>query len=213
MKERNKGKLPTDELFRYCKKELFHAQWSVLLSRDLKDAMRDGMVIVCPDGQQRCFYPRIMTYSADYPEKYASAFFEALSCPANASDRTHMYGLRSNGTTPCHCCLTSKAELCNLGAPIDTKRITGKRIGPQESAEVEKACEAIRGGYSVKSKHVEDILQSQSLAPVQASSLLYRVDNPAFFALANEWVADCLFSLRSSCQYGRRACGRHFTRV
>ncbi|TEB04127.1 hypothetical protein FA13DRAFT_1575394, partial [Coprinellus micaceus] len=151
MKERNKGKLPTDDLFRYCKKELFHAQWSVLLSRDLKDAMRNGMVIVCPDGQQRCFYPRIMTYSADYPEK------------------ARIYGLRSNGTTPCHRCLTSKTELCYLGGPIDTKRIASKRIGPQESAEVEKAREAIRSGYSVKSKHVEDVLQSQSLAPLQTA--------------------------------------------
>ncbi|TEB04049.1 hypothetical protein FA13DRAFT_1807685 [Coprinellus micaceus] len=114
----------------YCKKELFHAQWSVLLSRDLKDAMRNGMVIVCPDGQQRCFYPRIMTYSADYPEN--------------------------------------------------------KRIGPQESAEVEKAREAIRSGYSVKSKHVEDVLQSQSLAPTAFSRCGVPVD------MADALVVDIL---------------------
>ncbi|TEB19132.1 hypothetical protein FA13DRAFT_1758280 [Coprinellus micaceus] len=141
MKERNKGKLPTDDLFRYCKKELFHAQWSVLLSRDLKDAMRNGMVIVCPDGQQRCFYPRIMTYSADYPEK------------------ARIYGLRSNAS---------------------------KRIGPQESAEVEKAREAIRSGYSVKSKHVEDVLQSQSLAPTAFSRCGVPVD------MADALVVDIL---------------------
>jgi hypothetical protein len=70
LKERNHGKLPTDALFTYCKKELFHKQWSVLLDRELVDAMRDGLVLTCPDGHRRCFYPRIFTYSADYPEKW-----------------------------------------------------------------------------------------------------------------------------------------------
>jgi hypothetical protein len=40
------------------------------LDGELVDAMRDGLVLRCPDGHSRCFYPRIFTYSADYPEKW-----------------------------------------------------------------------------------------------------------------------------------------------
>jgi hypothetical protein len=33
-------------------------------------AYRDGMIVKCSDGVQRRLFPRIFTYSADYPEKY-----------------------------------------------------------------------------------------------------------------------------------------------
>jgi Plavaka transposase len=48
---------------------MFQAQWDVLLDEELKYAMQHGMVIMCHDGIKRRFYPRIFTYSADYPEK------------------------------------------------------------------------------------------------------------------------------------------------
>lgn len=52
-----------------------------MLDDELVDAMKHGIVILCPDGRLRCFYPRIFTYSADYPEKWVSALL--YDCIAN----------------------------------------------------------------------------------------------------------------------------------
>ena len=46
-----------------------HAVWQFLLDGDFLHAYRYGMVILCHDGIERRVYPRIITYSADYPEK------------------------------------------------------------------------------------------------------------------------------------------------
>ena len=69
LKEENKGKLPANTLFTYCARELFHKQWSVLLGAEVVEAMKNGIVLTCPDKKKRCFFPRIFSYSADYPEK------------------------------------------------------------------------------------------------------------------------------------------------
>lgn len=60
----------------HCHRELLHEQWRILLDDDFLDAWLHGIVIMCFDGILRRFYPRIFTYSADYPEKYAlSTYF------------------------------------------------------------------------------------------------------------------------------------------
>jgi hypothetical protein len=53
----------------HCHREAFHAQWKVLLDNEFLEAYMHGIVIVCYDGITRRFYPRVSTYSADYPEK------------------------------------------------------------------------------------------------------------------------------------------------
>jgi hypothetical protein len=53
----------------HCHRELFHAQWKTILDDEFMEAYAHGIVIKCADGLQRRFYPRIFTYSADYPEK------------------------------------------------------------------------------------------------------------------------------------------------
>jgi hypothetical protein len=57
------------EFFAHCHRELTHAQWLILLDDDFLHAFKHGIVIECCDGKCRRFYPRIFTYSADYPEK------------------------------------------------------------------------------------------------------------------------------------------------
>jgi hypothetical protein len=47
-----------------------HAVWKHLLDDEFLHAYRYGIVLVCPDGVRRRVYPRLFTYSADYPEKY-----------------------------------------------------------------------------------------------------------------------------------------------
>jgi hypothetical protein len=53
----------------HCKCELMQACWAILLDDDFLEAYLHGIIIECADGVTRCMYPRIFTYSADYPEK------------------------------------------------------------------------------------------------------------------------------------------------
>ena len=53
----------------YCNRELFHAQWELILDDEFVEAHTHGMVITCADRLARRFYLQIFTYSADYPEK------------------------------------------------------------------------------------------------------------------------------------------------
>jgi hypothetical protein len=53
----------------HCQRELFHAQWSVLLDDKFLEAYEHGIITKCCDNITRRFYPRFLTYSADYKEK------------------------------------------------------------------------------------------------------------------------------------------------
>ena len=53
----------------HCRRELIHEVWRLLLDSEFIDAYRHGIVLTCADGIQRRIYPRIFTYSGDYPEK------------------------------------------------------------------------------------------------------------------------------------------------
>jgi hypothetical protein len=48
--------------------------WDILLDQEFLEAYEHGFVMMCLDGVVRRFYPRIFTYSADYPEKYVFSF-------------------------------------------------------------------------------------------------------------------------------------------
>ncbi|KAI0822193.1 hypothetical protein BC628DRAFT_1391483 [Trametes gibbosa] len=63
------GKSASAPLITHCRRELFHAQWECLLDDEFIHAYEHGLVIDCMDGVRRRIYPRIFTYSADYPEK------------------------------------------------------------------------------------------------------------------------------------------------
>ncbi|KAG6904246.1 hypothetical protein DXG01_011497, partial [Tephrocybe rancida] len=57
-------------LMTHCNRELVHKQWRTLLDDEFIQVHKHGIVVDwVGDGQPRRFYPRIMTYSADYPEK------------------------------------------------------------------------------------------------------------------------------------------------
>ena len=64
------GRGISKELMTHCRREVFHAQWAILLDDEFIEAYTHGIVVMCCDGILRRFYPRILTYSADYPEKY-----------------------------------------------------------------------------------------------------------------------------------------------
>jgi hypothetical protein len=56
-------------LLTHCQREMFHEQWKQLLDDEFVEAYCHGIVVTCYDDEERRFYPRIFTYSADYPEK------------------------------------------------------------------------------------------------------------------------------------------------
>ena len=68
-------RVPGDPLFTHCHQELFLAQWKDLLDEEFLQAYEHRMVFVCGDGVKRRLFPRIFTYSADYPEKYDVLIF------------------------------------------------------------------------------------------------------------------------------------------
>ncbi|KAH7916893.1 hypothetical protein BV22DRAFT_980594, partial [Leucogyrophana mollusca] len=70
---------------------------------DFVEAYRHGLVIQCPDGVYRRVYPRIFTYSADYPEKMLLAT------------------IRDKGRFPCPRCLVPKSQLDEIGLIRDLR--------------------------------------------------------------------------------------------
>ena len=57
------------QILAHCRRELVHGVWRIVLDDDFLHAYKYGIVIKCHDGVVRRVYPRIFTYSADYPEK------------------------------------------------------------------------------------------------------------------------------------------------
>ena len=57
------------QILTHCRRELMHGVWTIILDDDFLQACKYGIVIECIDGVERRVYPRIFTYSADYPEK------------------------------------------------------------------------------------------------------------------------------------------------
>jgi hypothetical protein len=58
----------------HCNREMFHEQWKILLDDEFLAAYEHGILIECDDGITRRLYPRIFTYSADFPEKFVCSF-------------------------------------------------------------------------------------------------------------------------------------------
>ena len=57
------------QLMAHCRRELMQAVWRYILDDDFIHAMKYGVVVTCHNGIRQRIYPRIFTYSADYPEK------------------------------------------------------------------------------------------------------------------------------------------------
>lgn len=76
-----KSQQQTSVLLTHCRRELMHQVWCLMLDKEFVEAYKHGIVLLCADGIYRRVYPRIFTYSADYPEKYRTPFhsFYALT--------------------------------------------------------------------------------------------------------------------------------------
>ncbi|RDB18275.1 hypothetical protein Hypma_000641 [Hypsizygus marmoreus] len=153
------GKTPDSDLLTHCRRELMHQVWQLLLDKEFMHAYEHGIVIECPDGILRRFYPRIFTYSADYPE-----------------NRALLATIRNMGSCPCPRCLIPKTQIPELGTKRDEARRTATHradSSPQRFT-LNVAREWIyHKGNGVKSAAVERMLSVASLVPtVNAFSVL-----------------------------------------
>ncbi|KAI1789115.1 hypothetical protein LXA43DRAFT_923997 [Ganoderma leucocontextum] len=152
IRERNDGKPASGALLTHCRRELFHAAWEMLLDDEFVEAYKHGIVVDCIDGVRRRLYPRIFTYSADYPEKVLLAT------------------IRDQGRCPCPRCLTKFPDIPALGTSKDRDARTSQ-ARPSSVVCQQKVADAreiiYRDGYVVTSEHVEKLLQEESLVPVK----------------------------------------------
>ncbi|OSD02376.1 hypothetical protein PYCCODRAFT_1390006 [Trametes coccinea BRFM310] len=142
----------SDDVLTFCKRELMQRVWLLLLDDDFLEAYKHGILVVCGDGVTRRIFPRIFTYSADYPEKILLTALKPLS------------------KHPCPRCLVSHEDLCNAGTTSDDlERQRNQRIDtPRLRRDIQQARKLVfEKGRSLNSKKVKDILDPCSLNPVQ----------------------------------------------
>ncbi|KAF8834366.1 hypothetical protein BDN67DRAFT_992678 [Paxillus ammoniavirescens] len=144
------GKPLSDVFFAHCHRELFQQQWKVLLDDKFMEAYQHGIVITCCDGVKRCFYPRIFTYSTDYPEKVLIACIRNLGtclCPQCLIPKDCVHNLGTNRDSQAHHALarTDSAELCNK--ILNARKLTYNK------------------NYAVDTVQVEAFLKPESLVP------------------------------------------------
>ncbi|KAG9000858.1 hypothetical protein FRB90_011721, partial [Tulasnella sp. 427] len=144
---------PADsQLKTHCRQELFHGVWRILLDRKFIRAYKHGIVIAFPDGSIRRVYLRIITYSADYPEKVIIAT------------------IRNLGVCLCPRCLIRRHEIRKLGLRVDTKlRLKSRRVDNDNRRQlVQKARKFIyQDRKGVGSNWVEALLGNMSLTPTE----------------------------------------------
>ncbi|KDQ25345.1 hypothetical protein PLEOSDRAFT_160001 [Pleurotus ostreatus PC15] len=146
------GVPPSAQMLTHLKRELMHAVWGLLLTPEYIDAYAHGIIIKCFDSIERRIFPRILTYSADYPEKILLATIKYL------------------GGCPCPRCLVKKADIPNLGLQKDMK--TRERSGRKDSPWLQRKIDTVRDwifskGQLVAGSAVDKVLKAESLVPTR----------------------------------------------
>ncbi|KIY52823.1 hypothetical protein FISHEDRAFT_34712 [Fistulina hepatica ATCC 64428] len=137
------------DILTHCRRELAHAVWNHLLDDDFIHAYKYGMVIDCRDGVRRRVYPRVFTYSADYPEKVL------------------LSTICDKGLCLCPRCLILKEQVHLMGQVHDTKqRQSNTRIYARHLVDMTRQW-IYELGYGIRSTAVETILKPTSLVPTQ----------------------------------------------
>nr|GAT54655.1 predicted protein [Mycena chlorophos] len=150
------GEAPRPEVIAHCRRELLHAIWKLLLDGKFMEACKHGIVVECPDGISRRFYPRFFTYSADYPEKVLLA------------------AIRGLGRCPCPRCTIPAVQFHELGTVNDNNRRVKLARAPTTKYQnmVARARRFIyRAKKVIKSKAVEGLMQPESWVPTQSAFL------------------------------------------
>ncbi|EUC56392.1 hypothetical protein RSOL_175040 [Rhizoctonia solani AG-3 Rhs1AP] len=145
------GRTIPKALLTHLRRELFHQVWKYILNDEFLHAWRHGVVIDCADGITRRVFPRIFSYSADYPEKVLIATLR---------------GLRS--LRPCPRCLIPQSQFIYMGLPSDMHRREAlKRIDTKERNDRVREARSIiyDEGRAITSSRVEGLLRPDSYVP------------------------------------------------
>ncbi|TFK48374.1 hypothetical protein OE88DRAFT_1713963 [Heliocybe sulcata] len=146
------GKSGSSQLLTHCRRELMHAIWKILLDDEFQEAYRHGIIVDCSDGIRRRLYPRLFTYSADYPEKVLLAT------------------IRDKGGCPCPRCLIMKDKISRLGQVADMRcQYRDARVDDEERRQkVQTAIDLVyKRGFAVNSAAVERLLKPESYVPTE----------------------------------------------
>ncbi|KIM67436.1 hypothetical protein SCLCIDRAFT_46324, partial [Scleroderma citrinum Foug A] len=144
------GKAPPADFMAHCHRKLFHKQWGIILDDEFLEVWEHGIIIHFCDGVEHRFYPRIFTYSADYPEKVLLASICNL------------------GQCPCPRCTIPMSRVHNLGMSRDkTERVTLAHVDDcVRQSKIQSARTHIYDfTLGVTSTAVESLLKDQSLVP------------------------------------------------
>ncbi|KAL1712617.1 hypothetical protein EV715DRAFT_267796 [Schizophyllum commune] len=158
----SKWKTQHQDVLKHCHRELMHAVWSKILDNDFISAYKYGTVVRCLDGVKRRVYPRIFTYSADYPEKYVSVLLATI---------------RDGGLCPCPRCLVEKSKLDRLGLRRDmtTRLAKARRVFTDYVIWARNAI--YRFAHPIGGKVMEMILKPYSAVPTVVSSTYDRLED------------------------------------
>ncbi|KAJ3755244.1 hypothetical protein EV360DRAFT_86085 [Lentinula raphanica] len=145
------GQAPSEAVKTHLKRELEHAVWKLLFTPDFLNAYVHGTVVEGPDGVLRRLYPRIFTYSADYPEKVLLASIKNL------------------GTHFCPRCTTEKKNASEMGTREDmARRQSCRRVDTRNHRKmIERARKRFfKHGKGINSSSVDNEL-SESMTPTR----------------------------------------------
>ncbi|KAG2051492.1 hypothetical protein BDR06DRAFT_889839, partial [Suillus hirtellus] len=138
----------------HCWRELFQGCWDILLDDEFIHAYHHGIVMRCADGILRRVFPRIFTYSADYPEKIL------------------IVTIKDMGSCLCPCCLVTKLKADCVGFMQDMhRRIEGLRVYCLQKTQTAQDI-VYKSGYAVDGIAVEKVLSSESWVPTIVSILI-----------------------------------------
>ena len=85
-----------------------------LLDEEFCKGYHEGILIKCAHGVERLVYPRILTYSADYPEKWMLDFIYLFS-RTDPIPRVLIATIRDQGVSPCPRCTITKPQISTMG--------------------------------------------------------------------------------------------------
>ncbi|KAG2046721.1 hypothetical protein BDR06DRAFT_898681 [Suillus hirtellus] len=144
------NKPATSEILTFCRHELMHAIWLLLMDDKFMHAYKFGIVIEFLDGVSRRVFPRFFTYSADYPEKTLLASIKFLA------------------QCPCPRCLIPKTKIGGIGTKADQRWCENeiREDGNGLWSIIKRVREWLYvQGKNITSVHVKRMLALQSLVP------------------------------------------------
>ena len=186
------GDGPSANVSTHCRRELMHAVLAILLDDDFLYAYEHGIIILCPGDRSQCFYPRIFTYSADYPEKWVYKFYWSWQLfwwsPRN---RALLATICNFGSCPCPRCLVPKSKIPEVGTAFDKwqHEKSWHVDNLNWNWKVSLAGDFIyERGFGVRLAAVECLLAEESYTPTKVRHLTFKDSQ-----MLNPCIPECIF--------------------